>query len=111
MNNHAKQLLRFGKKTKVNNAKWLECATSFWIENNSNGDSVYIRNFGDGWVCQIHESYLTKKEGFKFKGDIPSFEFSMFMNFLQTNDKLSWEHIFKTKEKALKAYIKHKNDK
>jgi hypothetical protein len=79
---------------------WINSATSFWITNDSTGDSIYINWFGSGWVCQFQQSYLTKAGVFVHKDDIPSFKHSH----MPTDQP--WDHVFETKENALLMYKK-----
>lgn len=68
---------------------------TYWLCN-YNGDSYYLRWWGNGWVVQFQESFLCKNNEFKFKGDIPSFEYSIYGK--------NWQHVFDSKEEAIEAF-------
>jgi hypothetical protein len=87
------------------NMNWELSAMSYWIENDSMGDSVYLNWFGTGWVIQIQESFLTKEGLFKHKADIVAFKHSHISTLVDSSN--DWEHIFSTKEEVLEIYIKN----
>jgi len=100
-----RQLLNYSNT--IGDADWEEAAVKYWLNNDSQGNSIHILTWGHGWVCQIQESFLTKKGQFEHKNDIPSFEYS---HYLVIGDG-TWPHIFKTKEAALECYTKHHGPK
>ncbi len=77
----------------------LASATEFWLSNEQ-GDSYYLKWWGNGWVIKVQDSYLCKNKSFKYFEDIPSFKYS------HHGDAKDWEHIFDTKEDAVEFFRK-----
>jgi len=70
-------------------------ASEFWLCN-INGDSFYLKWWGNGWVVKVQESFLCKDKTFKHFSDIPSFQFSSI--------GANWQHVFETKEEAIECF-------
>ena len=102
-NDRPKPLLRYigdGKFKMNEDFRMDDSAMVHWIFQDL-GETYRLTWWGNGWVVNFQESYLTKDLKFAHKNDIPSFAYSEF------GDADGWSHVFETREDAVEAFKAH----
>lgn len=81
----------------------VESATSFLLENFSEGGACFLQWWGNGWVIKTSDSFFCKNKTFKHKDDIAGFNHQI--GFVVSGaGNHEWEHVYRTKEEAIELY-------